>query len=196
MEDLFTEMVRDHGLPECYSVNSIKRIKYCESGIYSRRRITIYEYIQEEHRQRENIAVLFDCRFTECEPVDFLDLPRLKVKMVNATQEYMQRFSDYLNKSEDARKRLTWTEYPVYVNQDIIITSTISPEFIEKCSLNVVIITNDDIGLKSCMDSSFFSHTGISLRRLEGKLFVLEGAGIRARKKYGYTFDEPFWGEK
>lgn len=70
-------------------------------------RVFIYEEIQKLHKENEFLHILIDLNFEYVFPEDLIDLPRLKLTIINAEPTREAQFTNYLEKTQQT-SRVNW----------------------------------------------------------------------------------------
>jgi hypothetical protein len=66
--------------------------------------LSCYQFVQDLHRVRENISIFIDARVDFVLPEDLLDLPRLKIFLLDNQHSTANRLKDFIKNSPDAKR--------------------------------------------------------------------------------------------
>ncbi len=188
MMALLNRLLQGAEIEDRFTVKSIKRIQSCQDLEFSRARISLYQIVQELHREREHLSVLLDARVKFTSAVDFLDLPRLELTLTNYDQVYVSKLQPYLEQSGN-QQRIDLVEN---VHSDrgfnVIITAALNAELLSRVSEEeVVLLSNDYRGLAAVSSYREFQATLSTREDFENQFFKLvKKADSRGRGARGF----------
>ncbi len=170
---LFNQLVQGQTIEDRFTAKSINRIQYCQDTEFSRGRISLYQVVQDIHREWENVAILLDARVKLTSVVDFLDLPRVQVSVTNYQDAYVASLNPYLEHSGNYN-RVSFIKDYQYNRFNVIITSICDAYFLSQLpNDNVVIISTDYSGVETASQYREFMPIISSKEDFEGSFFVL-----------------------
>ncbi len=146
-----------------FTSQSLNRIQYHDGIRFSADRLLIYEIVQEQHKQRESVHILFDARFTTSSVLDFLDLPRTRITVYGADGKYKSRLSDYLNASRQ-QSRVQFAELN-YIKDcyDFLLTVQIDRKASDLLKSNGLLISSDLNGVRHFSgNNNHFKEVGLA----------------------------------
>jgi len=171
---LFSQLLQGHTIEDRFTTKSIKRIRYCKDTEFSRARISLYQVIQELHCEWESLTILLDVRIKITSAVDFLDLPRVNINLINWDEAYTTKLKPYLEHSSNYHKVCFVKDVQFSQAFNVIITSTCDASLLLQFQYgNIVLISNDYQGLDAALQYSEFSEIVSSKEDFEGSFFVL-----------------------
>ena len=148
MVEVFCQVLHGQNIENTFTTKCINRILYCQDREFSRARISLYQVIQELHRDWETLEILLDARITFTSAVDFLDLPHVQIVLTNYDDAYVDRLEIYLRESGNISRVQFIKDISCYQHFNIIITSTCTPNLLSHLlAREVVIISTDFRGL-------------------------------------------------
>jgi hypothetical protein len=121
------DIIEGRTVEERFVSSSLPRIKYIRQAEYSAARIEAYELTQEQHKLKESVCILIDGQPGFAFPEDYLDLPRVKVSLVNQYQESYDRLAQYIAYSPDARRLRSVKAISPAEKYDLIFSSSPQP---------------------------------------------------------------------
>ena len=188
MIGMLNRLLQGAEIDDRFTVKSIKRI---QSGLdieYSRARISLYQIVQELHRQREHLSVLLDARVKFTSAVDFLDLPRLELTLTNYDQVYLSKLRPYLEQSGNQERIDLVENVRSYRGFNVIITAALSAELLSRVSDKEVVLLCDDYrGLEAVSSYREFQTTLSTREDFESQFFkLIKKADSKSRGARGF----------
>ncbi len=174
MVEILSQLVQGGTIEDRFTTKSINRIQHCRDTEFSRARISLYQVIQDLHRDWENVEILLDARIKFTSAADFLDLPRVKVTLTNYDDAYVNALEPYLRQSGNHQRIRFVREVQSYQEFNAIITSICDAHLLSQLqNKQVVIVSKDYHGLESA--SQYTELRGIisSQEDFQGSFFVL-----------------------
>jgi|GEM_PF-600870 len=158
---LLTQLLQEQPIEDRFTIKSINRIQYCQDTEFSRARISLYQVIQDFHREWENVEILLDARINLASVADFLDLPRVQVTLTNYDDAYIAALKPYLEQSGNYSRVRFARDAQFSQGFNVIITSSCSADLLEQVHQSlgdnfVAIISNDYRGLDIASKSGSF----------------------------------------
>ncbi|MEQ8999219.1 MAG: glycosyltransferase [Coleofasciculus sp. B1-GNL1-01] len=175
MEQRLNQLLQGVSIEKRFTIQSIKRIQYCKDIEFSRARISLYQVIQDIHRDWEFISILLDARIKFTSAADFLDLPRVKITMTNYEDIYAESLCYYLEQSGNTHRISFAKDIQDIHGFNVIVTSICEPRLLSQIpNADMIIISNDYDGLERVLQYSEFQRILSSqVNNFAGDFFVI-----------------------
>lgn len=172
----FNQLLQGNTIEDRFTTKSVNRIQYCPDTEFSPARISLYQVIQNFHRQEENVAILLDNRIKFTSAIDFLDLPRVNVSLTNYEDAYVATLQPYLEHSGNFHRVSFIKDYNYSLNHkfNVIISSNCDAYLLANLpQKNVLIISTDYQGLEAASQYIEFNTIIATKEDFAGNFFLL-----------------------
>ncbi len=117
------DIIEGREVEPLYRAEQAHRIRHVKPDTFSEFRLHLYEIIQQLHKERERLEVMWDASAEDIWPEDLIDLPRVKLTVVGETRRSRARLRPFLSNTPDAG-RIRWCDKPDKKPFDLVITSS------------------------------------------------------------------------